>query len=441
MEPAVPIHIASFWAALVLLFCIFCVAFFSSSEAALMSANKIKIRHLVKTGNQNAKAVERVISRHDRLFGTILTTENMFIILASSLAGAMAFNLFGEKGIAVATAIMTVFIVIFGEITPKTYAAQNAEKMALLVARPMEFAIRVTSPIISLFAWISTGIIRLLSGKTIHRPYFLTEEEIKTVIDVGEKEGVLEKSEKEMIDGVFAFGDTLAREVMVPRVDMVCLPHTSTLKDIIKTINETGHSRLPIYEDNIDNVIGVVYAKDLLPVVHLCDGDFNPREILRPCHYVPGSQKVIHLLADLQKKKLSMAIIIDEFGGTAGLVTMEKLLEVIVGEIEDEYDFSEPRFEKIDEFTHIVDARASIEDVNKKLLLEVPRGDYTTIGGFVAHSAGKLPALGTTIEEHGVRFTVEKLDGYKVSKIRIRLSDHRPDRNEDEISEAGSQKP
>jgi CBS domain containing-hemolysin-like protein len=402
--------------------CIAVVAFFSSSEAALMSVSKIRIRYLAEQGVESAKAVERIISRHDRMFGTILATENMFIILASSLGGALAVKLFGEKGIAVATFVLTLFIVIFGEITPKTYAAVNAETIALLVARPIEIVIKIMAPVVSLFALIASGIIRLLGGKSRHRPYFLTEDEIRTVIEVGEKEKVISPAEKEMIFGVFTFGDTLAKEVMIPRVDIVVVPVDLPMSELMRKIKDTGHSRLPVYRDNIDDIVGVLSAKDVLISLEQGKTEITASEIMRPCLYAPGSQRVTELLAEMKKQRSSIAMVLDEYGGTAGMVTIERLLEEIVGDIEDEFDVVVARFRKIGENVLEVDAKAPIDEVNVWLPTRpLPEGSYQSLGGFLIAQKGDIPKEGEVFTWDCTEFIVKERKGHRLSRIIIRL--------------------
>ncbi len=421
VEPHIPIQIGNNTVVfIVMVICIMCVGFFSSSEASLISVNRIRIRNLIEKGNKNAMAVERVVSKHDKLFATILTTENMFIILASSMAGVLAVSVLGEIGIAVSSIVMTIFIVIFGEITPKTYAAQNAVKVSLLVARPIEKIIFILSPIISLFAFVSRSIIRLLGVHSTVNPYLLTEDEIKTVINDGAREGVIAKSEKKMIDGIFEFNDTIVEEIMVPRVDMVTLPAHDPLAKVVEVINETSHSRIPVFEESVDHIIGVVFAKDILKCKPEDIAHKSAKDILRKCHYCPASQKVMSLLSELRSKKTSMAVIIDEFGGTAGMVTMETLLEEIVGDIEDEFDISPPKYQKVGDDEFIVDARMSVYEIKEKLNIEVPEGDYQTVGGFVINLVENIPSLGDVVEYGNYEFIIEKTEGCKLSLIRIK---------------------
>ncbi|MDQ7823167.1 MAG: hemolysin family protein [Candidatus Eremiobacteraeota bacterium] len=431
MEPHIAIPFENnYLILLILLFCIGCVAFFSSSEAALISVNRIRIKNLVEKGNKQAKAVERVISKHDKLFATILTTENMFIILASSLAGVLAVSLLGKNGIAISTLFMTIFIVIFGEITPKTFAAQNAVKVSLLVGQVMEKIIYVLSPVISLFAFISRSIIKALGVNPASNPYLLTEDEIKMVISDGAKEGVLAKAEKKMIEGIFEFSDTLAGQIMVPRVDMVAVSDEEPLAKAIELINKTGHSRIPVREGtNVDHIVGVVYAKDILKHMERDIAAMPVKEIMRSPHFAPESQNVMALLSDLREKKASITFIIDEFGGTAGMITIEMLLEEIVGDIEDEFDISLPKYEKISDDEYIVDAKMTIYELKEKLDIELPEGDYQTVGGFVINLVENIPSLGDTVEYGAYEFIIEKTESYRLSRIRVRRKKSRKKAN------------
>lgn len=404
----------------ILIFCISCVAFFSSSEAALISVNRIRVRNLCEKGNKNAKAVERVVSKHDRLFATILTTENMFIILASSLAGVLAVSLLGNNGIAVSTIFMTIFIVIFGEIIPKTFAAQNAVKISLIVAPLMEKIILILSPVISLFVLVSRMILRTAGVTHGTNPYILTEDEIRMVINDGAREGVLAKSEKVMIEGIFEFSETIAEEVMVPRVDIITVDGDDELSRVVELINKTGHSRLPVRGESVDHITGVLFAKDILKVPADKFDITKPKDIMRICHFAPASQKVVSLLSEMRNQKTSIAILIDEFGGTAGMITLEMLLEEIVGDIEDEFDINPPRFKKISDDEYIVDAKMTIYDIKEQLNIELPEGDYQTLGGFVINLVENIPSLGDVVEYGGYEFIVEKTEGYKLSLIRIK---------------------
>jgi putative hemolysin len=405
---------------IVLILCICCVAFFSSSEAALISVNRIRIRSLAEKGDKRAKAVERAVSKHDRLFATILTTENMFIILASSLAGVLMVKFLGGKGIALSTFVMTIFIVIFGEITPKTYAAQNAVRVSLAVGQIMEKIIYVLSPVINMFAFVSRSLVRALGVNPAANPYILTEDEIRTVISEGAKEGILAKAEKKMIEGIFEFSETIAQEIMVPRVEMVTVSSQDRITEVIEVINKTGHSRIPVREESIDHITGVIYAKDILKCSLCHVGDYASKDLMRTIHFAPESQSVMSLLSELRGKKASIAILIDEFGGTAGMITIETLIEEIVGDIEDEFDIAPPKFHRISDDEFVIDARMTIYELKDKLNIELPEGDYQTVGGFVINLVENIPSQGDTVEFGGYEFIIDRTESYKLSLIRIR---------------------
>lgn len=420
MEAAVPVTLENdFLVIAFIVLSILIVAFFSSSEAALMSVNKLKIKNLIKKGDKRAAAVERIIARHDKLFGTILTTENLFIIFASSLGTALSFKYFGTEGVFIATLTLTIVIVIFGEITPKTLAAVFSERISLLVARPMEFIIKIMNPVISIFAFLSTVILKMFGKNIKYNPYYMTEDEIKTVIDVGEKEGVIAAQEKKILYGVFEFGDKLAKEIMIPRVEMECVETNEKLSAIADFVKKTGHSRAPVYEGNLDNIVGIIYAKDLLGALKEGKLDIKARDIKRPAYFTPGSQKVFKLFNELQKTKNSMAILLDEFGGTAGLVTMEMILEEIVGDISDEYDMEEMYFSKVSKSVCLVDAGYDIDGINEKFALEIPRGDYQTLGGFIMDKLGRIPKQGEKLEIKGAALYVEKVFKNKIDIIKV----------------------
>lgn len=422
METAIPISLNNDILIIMLIaICIIIVAFFSSSEAALMSVNKLKIKHLIEKGNKNAASVDRIIARHDKLFGTILTTENLFIILASSLGTTLSFKYFGSEGVFISTLIMTVLIVILGEITPKTIAAALSERISLIVARPMELIIKIMSPVITVFALLSNVLLKAFGAKIKYNPYYLTEDEIKTVIEVGEKEGVLAPDEKEILCGVFEFGDKLAKEIMIPRVEMECVQIGENLRDIVDIISKTGHSRIPVYQGSLDNIVGMVYAKDLLGHLEAGKGDLKAADIKRPAFFAPFSQKIIKLFSELQKNKQSMVILLDEFGGTAGLITMEMILEEIVGDISDEYDTEDMYFSKLPGKNYLVDARYDIEWINDKLKIEIPEGEYNTIGGFIIDKLGKIPKTGEKLEIKNTVLIVEKVFKNRIDIVRIEI--------------------
>jgi putative hemolysin len=402
--------------------CVVLVALLAGSEAALLSVSKIRIRNLAEQGVKSALAVAKLVEKHDKLFATILTTENFFIIIASSLGTALALKTFGPDMLLVSSLVLTVLVVIFGEITPKVYAAQNSEKVALAVARPMLFIVRLLSPVIGILVGITSGLLRLTGhhGRT-HSP-FVTEEELRMMIDVSGTEGVLQHEERELLQNVFEFGDTVASEVMVSRTRVVALEEDATLRDLLHTAAETGHSRYPIYRESIDTVIGIVHLKDAL--VTLADDpgamDQPLLPLMKPPVYIPENKKIAELLPLMQKRRLQMVIVADEFGGTEGIVTIENLLEEIVGDIDDEHDTDdEADVQTVDEKTAVVDGSVTIDDVNEQVQINLPYGPYQTLAGFIMTELGHIPHTGERLVYDGIEFTVTEVHGPRVEKITI----------------------
>ncbi|MEW6189884.1 MAG: hemolysin family protein [Actinomycetota bacterium] len=394
-------------------------AFSSAAETALTSVNRIKVKHMVEEKVSRAAILDALLERPTKFLATILLLNNLVNIGAASLAAVMAANLGLSYPAVISTGVVTFLVLVYGEITPKTFAAQNAERIALLVARPISLLCMALFPIARLFIFIANTFIRLFGGKTMKEGPFITEEELRTMVSVGEREGVIEEQEKEMIHSVFEFGDTVVREVMVPRMDMVCVDSNASLEEVLDLIAREKHSRIPVYEDTVDNIIGIIYSKDLLTQVAKGNAKISLKKLVRPVHYIPETKKVSELLRELQRRRQRMAIVVDEYGGTAGLVTIEDLLEEIVGEIYDEYDLEKVMIEQIDDNNIRVDARVNLDEVNEILGINLPDFECDTIGGFVYNLVGKIPSEGEKVDFEGLTFTVEKVIGRRISKILI----------------------
>lgn len=315
-------------------------AFFSAAETAFTSLSRLKVSHLIERKIPGARMVKRLKDEPARLLSTILIGNNIVNIAASVLATQIVYNYFAARGggsagliIGAATGIMTFFILVFGEITPKTTAIRQAERVALLFAYPLYLISILLTPVAILLTWISAPFVLLLGGHIPEQGPFITEEELKFMISAGEKEGVLEREEKEMISSIFEFGDTLVREVMTPRPDILAVDESESLLAAVDLIRDSGHSRIPVYENNIDNIIGILYAKDLLSA-----RDGKLKDYMRSALFIPETKKVDELLHQMQANRTHVAIVVDEYGVTSGLVTMEDLIEEIVGEIHDEFE-------------------------------------------------------------------------------------------------------
>lgn len=409
--------------ALVIAGSLMAVAVLSGAESSFISANKIRIRNLIEKGDRRAVAVQQILDQHDRLFSAVILSGNMFTILATSLGTVMAVDLFGsDYGIAIATVVMTFLTVVFGELTPKTFAVSFSDKVALFLARPMLVYIKLISPLIWVFHHSTAFILRIFGVHDMPRAPYVTEEEIKTMISIGEEEGAIEQDEREMLHRVFEFGDTEVSEVMVPRTDMVAVQADVSVTDLMKLVAEKGYSRYPVIKDSVDDVQGVLYLKDVFitmgqaSVENLSVGNF-----MRDAYFVPETKMATELLDDMQKNKIHIAVVIDEYGGTAGLVTLEDIMEEIVGGLQDEFEEIESvrDVEIIDERTFILSGQSDIDEVNELTGLEMSTHDYNTIGGLVFGLFGRLPKVGEQLKTNYAKFLVMDMEGRKVTKVKL----------------------
>lgn len=411
-------------------------AFFAAAEIALVSVRRTRIKQLVEEGNRAAKTVQTLLLNPTRFMATVQIGVTLVGFLASavgavSLARPLA-SLLRETGIAViannalgiSVFVVTVAVgflsLIVGEIGPKSIALQRAEKVALAVGGIINFISIVMLPAVKVVTVLSDLLVRPFGGHVRFAAPIVTEEELKMLVEAGEEEGVLEVEEKEMIHSIFEFTDTIVRQVMVPRIDMKCIEVTASLNDLLEVIMRYGHSRIPVYEDNVDNILGIVHAKDLLPVLKEDLHDFDIRAVMRAAYFIPEAKKIDELMAEFKRSKIQMAIVRDEYGGTAGLVTLEDLLEEIVGDIMDEYDIEERMIEIIDPNHAIVSARMDVDDLNDQMGIDIPESeDYETIGGFVFGLFGRQPSEGESVEYQNVVLTVKATDGGRLHKIEV----------------------
>ncbi len=407
------------------------VAFFSSSEASILSVSRIRIRNMADKGDRRAVALQRLKESHDSLLGTILLLENFLIIIASSIWTVIAAQwlearqLTTPAGLLGASLVMTFLIVAFGEIGPKTFGATHAERYSLAVALPMEGIVWLAGPLVRLFTFITNNLIKLTSralriAAIPHSP-FVTDDEIKMLVDVGQEEGTIEADEHEMIHGVLDLGDTYVREVMRPRIDMVCIPADAPLEDVMAAAIDSGHSRIPVFRGTSDNIVGILYVKDLLPLIMKRDRPHHlPTSYVRPATYIPESKRIDDLLTEMRRMKIHMAIVMDEYGGTAGLVTIEDILEEIVGDIQDEYDIEEalPVQHQADG-SLVVDGRLPIDEVNELLEVELPTEEFDTIGGFVVGQLGRAPAPGEEVRYDGLRLVAQEVEARRLVRVHI----------------------
>ncbi len=393
-------------------------AFFSASETAVFSANKMRIRHMAEEGERKAILTRSLLEQPSRLISTILVGNNIVNIAATALATSIAIGIFGDAGTGIATGVMTLLVLVFGEITPKTFAAKRAEFVALRVSRAIGLFGKLFYPVVLILNFITGIIVKLLGGSYPERS-IVTEEEIRMLVGVGQEEGLLDEDEKEMIESIFEFDDTVVREVMVPRIDIIAADEKEDIEYVINLVVAVGHSRIPVYGQTIDNIVGVIYVKDLLQPLLERGEEREIAELMRPAYYVPESKKVRDLFAEMRKEKIHMAIVLDEYGGTAGIVTIEDLIEEIVGEIQDEFDNEEIPVEVQDDGSYLVDARMPIDDINDLLDFDLPDEEFDTISGLVFNSLGRIPVEGESVEIDGLKIVVEKVVGRRITKLRL----------------------
>ncbi len=396
-------------------------AFFSGSETALFSVNRLRMRQMYEEAdNARAGVVLRLLEDPGRVLTTLLMGNNIVNVAASVLATAFLVDQFGpQRGALYSIILMTALLLIIGEATPKTFAAKYADSVAIWVARPIEWLNVVLYPLIRVLSAVSALLVRPLGGRVNLRSPLVTEEEIRLLVKMGEEEGVIEETERQMIHSIFEFGDTVAREIMVPRIDIVSVEDTAPLDEILRVILAEGHSRIPVYHESVDHIVGVVHVKDLLSHLKAGRHTVPAKEIMRPPFFVPEGKRLDELFREMRRKMIHMAIVVDEYGGTAGLVTVEDLLEEIVGPIHDEYDVEEKLVEIINERVARVDGRMNIEEVNDLLGLALPPGEVDTVGGFVYTLLGHVPTQGETVTYDGVEICVERLEGQRIAKVRI----------------------
>ncbi len=392
-------------------------SFFSMSETALMSLSKIRIRHMVEDNVKNAKLVEKLVENPQKLLGAILVGNNIVNILASALATTIASRISKNNGVAIATGVMTVIVLIFGEITPKSLATQKSEAISLKVSKPIYFFVVILRPIEIIFTFISSFFIKILGGKTdVNHPY-ITEEELKTIVEVSEEEGVLENDEKQMIYNVFEFGDLQVKDVMVQRVDIIAADTTASYEEIISIIKAEQFSRIPIYDESIDDIVGILNAKDLL-LMDFQEETFDVTKVMREPYYTFEFKRITDLFAEMKKTRNHMAVVLDEYGGTVGIITIEDLIEEIVGDIEDEYD-DEEEIEVVKEDEYVVSGSTRIADLNDMIGINIESEEFDSVGGFIIGQLGRFPEQAEEVQYQHIRFVVEDIDKNRIMKVRI----------------------
>ncbi len=405
-------------------------AFFSSAETALTTVNRIRMRTLAEDGDKRAERVLRITDDSGKMLSAILIGNNIVNLSASSIATSLAIELWGSVGAGIATGILTLLILIFGEISPKTLATIYSERIALTYSAAIELLIKILTPVIFLINKLSMGFLLLMRVDPKAGEQQLTEEELRTIVDVGKESGVLETEEHEMINNLFDFGDAQAKEVMVPRIDMTFANIASTYDELIEIFQEDKFTRLPVYEDTTDNVVGILNMKDLL--LYKDKTHFCIRDIMREPYFTYEHKNTAELFMEMRKSSISLAIVLDEYGATAGLITLEDLLEEIVGEIRDEYDTDEEdSILPLNEREFLVLGSTNLDDLCDALSLDFRSEDYDTIGGYLVGLLDHLPEKNEIIiTDDNVLLRVEQMDKNRIEKIYIKKPEEKAE-NED----------
>lgn len=394
-------------------------AFFSGSETALFALDRMRLNYLVQKKRRHAAQLEHLLSEPERLLGTLLVSNNVINIALSVFATTFLVGVFGEKNSEFLTIlILTPLLLIFGEVTPKTYAARHAESVSFLVLPVIRLCMLLLGPVV----WIVSGFSRLITrifGSDADRPS-ISEDEIRTIISSGEQSGAVAQEKQLMLHGVFELAHIQVRDVMVPRPEIIGIELQTSFHDLLRLIQNAPHSRFPVYDEHLDKIVGVIHAKDILRYVDRPD-EFCLQERVRAPYFVPESKRIETLLQSFRRLRMHMAIVVDEYGAVEGLVTMEDIVEQIVGEIDDEYDVAEVSFQEIAPRHYLIVGGESVRSVNKRFALELSEEHVTTMAGFLLRQFGTIPAEGAHCSAQGVTFVVRKVGGRRIEEIELIL--------------------
>jgi putative hemolysin len=401
--------------------CLLLSAFFSSSETAFTALQRVKMEHMANTGVPGAKRVARMMRHPEKLLSTILTGNNLVNTAAAALGTVLAISVWKEWGILISTIGVSIILLIFCESTPKLIAVHNAERLSIRLAKPVEAASRLFAPAVLVLSAIASRFSRLAGGEPVVRS-LVSEEEIRTMISVGHKEGTVEEAEAEMLHKVFDFGDRPVREVTVPRTEVVWIEKGTKLADFFNVYAESPLSRFPVFEESLDNVIGILSVKDVL--MGLAKGTITSDsvidDLIRPAYFAPETKRIGELFTEMQEQNYRMAVVVDEYGGTAGIVSLSRLVEEIIGPVGDELAEADRDYEAINEYTFHVDGSMRIEEANEEMGLALPEGeDYETVAGFILSLLGRIPKQGKQLRYRGLKMVVTKMRGLKIEEVLI----------------------
>ena len=398
-------------------------AFFSGSETALLSFPRLRLKHLARKGDRRAVVILALLKRPDRLLGTILVGNNLVNTAAVSIATYLVASWMTDKeqAVLITTVVMTLLLLIFGEITPKTFAARHPEGVSFFITPLIRGIMALLSPIVRGLTFFTNRLLNLFKVEKSEFFPSLSEEEIRSIIHMGYEEGVVGKEKRRMLHAIFRMGETMVKDVMLPRGIMTALEVNTPLSKVVEVIRATGHSRIPVYEGELENIIGVVHTKDLIGA---CQGDFDLRRVMRKPYFVPESARIGTVLRDMQKRRVHLALVVDEYGGLEGMVTLEDILEEIVGEIRDEYDIEEKELiTTLPDGTALVDGKASINDINEALNLSIEPGPDHTLAGFILTKLGRIPEAKEELIIDGLKLSIEEVSRRTIKRVRVQKVD------------------
>lgn len=404
-----------------LLFLVFLSGFFSSAETAFSTVNRVRIRTLVQEGNKRAARVQTILDHYGKMLSAVLIGNNIVNLSASSVTTTFAIRLWGNYAVGIATGVLTFLVLMFGEIIPKTWAMQRSERITLMYGGPIRALTIVLTPVIFLIDKLSNWILRFLHISSDGNTFSITEKELKTYVDVSHEDGVIESEERELIYNVFDFGDTVAKDIMIPRIQMTTVPIDATYQELLSTFQDSMFTRIPVYDEDPDHIIGVVNIKDFILVKDR--EKFQLKKILREAYYTYEYKRVADLLMEIRERSLSIAFVLSEYGATIGMITMEDMIEELVGEIRDEYDEDEEELiQELEDGRYLVEAQMKLSDINDALDIELDSEDYDSVGGLMIDKLERLPQDDETIElDNGITLQAKGVQDNRIVKVLIML--------------------
>jgi putative hemolysin len=409
------------WRLLALLALLALSGFFSGSETALLSLDKLRVRYLQQKERRGADKLARLLDDPDRLLSGILVGNNLVNIAASVIATGFFISYFGERGELLTVLVLTPVLLIFSEVCPKTYAAQYPEKTSFFVLNPIRFVVWILTPVVLIVSSLSRALTSFFRAKEAEN-LSVSEDEIRAIIEVGEESGVVAAEQRRMLHGIFDLSETRVRDVMIPRTEVTGLDVTANFQEVLDAVQHARHSRFPVYGGSMDSIVGVVHSKEVLDFIGRTE-QFSLADICRKPYFVPESKRIAVLLQTFRQKREHLAIVVDEYGGVEGIVTLEDVVEEIVGEIHDEYDIEEVDFRQLAPGKFLVDGAVSVRTVNRRFKLDLPEDHVTTLAGYLLRVMGKIPVEGESFEEGQVLFRVKRMDDRRIEEVEMVLKE------------------